>query len=590
MSGYPNRHSTMHPFNGSQSARQGPSSTPSFARYSAFSDRPFVAPPLSAVSSSTFSESQRSANRLPPSSDSNVSFFDCENSGCSGLPYRNGTPSRSLSSSQKTQGGNEAASVGQEEDLHSKGKKAVQTVLDYPFYTALWKNRQVDENGNGVVYEEALKQCQETSPDALLHSLIRECVKLKKLCRLISARVLFLELLCKYCDDKLAWREFIRMEFELGECRNAQFLLQCALDLFPQDLSFKIKQVRVNERLQDEEELLRMVQAVTQKQSSKFSRILMNCLLSLGRLGNPKALAELERLVFSAPYCTFLETYEFFYYYVNAFSCTFMLSVITQLIRKKVKKDCFLVYSHEYVEWLFLNIDAAEGQQSKYAKIYHQLLPLGQKSSPEKGHWEVFLSRMQYRTRIILLIYAKALQEVCVGRESDRIERMGEAALCPRQRAVSETQTRNAGVSSPVSRRLEVDSVSQHQQNPLHSGLSLQIPIRIILSKLSHSQALQFCMKPKHSSYSTVLINLARMEFFRYHIAESIFILRYAILHFVDEWKFGIELSNFLVITNRQLEAFLLCKNLLKLQIGAGRLWTLFIHIVHEYAISTCPQ
>ena len=211
--------------------------------------------------------------------------------------------------------------------------------------------------------------------------------------------------------DKLAWREFIRMEFELGECRNAQFLLQCALDLFPQDLSFKIKQVRVNERLQDEKELLRMVQSVTQKQSSKFSRILMNCLLSLGRLGNQKAIAELERLVFSIPYCMFLETYEFFYYYVNAFSYTFMLSVIMHLIRKKVKKDCFLVYAHEYVEYLFLNMDAADGQ-TKYAKLYHQLLPSTQKSYQEKGHWEVFLSRMQYRTRIILLIYAKALQEV----------------------------------------------------------------------------------------------------------------------------------------------------------------------------------
>ena len=75
------------------------------------------------------------------------------------------------------------------------------------------------------------------------------------------------------------------------------------------------------------------------------------------------------------------------------------------------------------------------------------------------------------------------------------------------------------------------------------------------------------------------------MEFFQHHIAESIFILRHAILHLVDEWKFGIELSNFLVITNRQLEAFLFCKNLLKGQIGAGRLWTLFIHIVHEYRI-----
>lgn len=338
------------------------------------------------------------------------------------MPYYADLPNRSLNNLQKTQRTNEAiqASSTEEKDIYSKGKEAVQLVLNYPFYTNLWKTRQVDANGNGVIYEEAVQLYQNTSPDALLHNLIKECVKLKKLCRLLSARVLFLELLCKYCDDKLAWREFIRMEFELGECRNAQFLLQRALDLFPQDLSFKIKQVRVNERLQDEKELLCMVQSITQKQSSKFSRILMTCFLSLGRLGNQKAIAELERLVFSIPYCTLLETYEFFYYYVNAFSYTFMLSVIMHLVRKKVKKDCFLVYAHEYVEYLFLNMEVAEGQ-TKYAKLYHQLLPSlspsPQKSYQEKkGHWEVFLSRMQYRTRIILLIYAKALQEVCLGR------------------------------------------------------------------------------------------------------------------------------------------------------------------------------
>ena len=376
------------------------------------SNRSFPVPRIKPASPSSFSEVQRIPNRLPPSRDGNASFYELDNSGHSGLPYYADTPNRSLNNSQKTQRTNEAIQANsKEESTYLKGKEAVRMVLNYPFYTDLWKNRQVDENGNGVIYEEAIQLCQDTSPDALLHNLIRECVKLKKLCRLLSARVLFLELLCKYCDDKLAWREFIRMEFELGECRNAQFLLQCALDLFPQDLSFKIKQVRVNERLQDEKELLRMVQSVTQKQSSKFSRILMNCLLSLGRLGNQKAIAELERLVFSIPYCMFLETYEFFYYYVNAFSYTFMLSVIMHLIRKKVKKDCFLVYAHEYVEYLFLNMDAADGQ-TKYAKLYHQLLPSTQKSYQEKGHWEVFLSRMQYRTRIILLIYAKALQEV----------------------------------------------------------------------------------------------------------------------------------------------------------------------------------
>ena len=376
------------------------------------SNRSFPVPRINPASPSSFSEVQRLPNRLSPSREGNASFYELDNSGYAGLPFIVDTPNRSLNNSQKTQRTNEAIQASSnEENTYLKGKEAVRMVLNYPFYTDLWKNRQVDENGNGVIYEEAIQLCQDTSPDALLHNLIRECVKLKKLCRLLSARVLFLELLCKYCDDKLAWREFIRMEFELGECRNAQFLLQCALDLFPQDLSFKIKQVRVNERLQDEKELLRMVQSVTQKQSSKFSRILMNCLLSLGRLGNQKAIAELERLVFSIPYCMFLETYEFFYYYVNAFSYTFMLSVIMHLIRKKVKKDCFLVYAHEYVEYLFLNMDAADGQ-TKYAKLYHQLLPSTQKSYQEKGHWEVFLSRMQYRTRIILLIYAKALQEV----------------------------------------------------------------------------------------------------------------------------------------------------------------------------------
>ena len=376
------------------------------------SPHPFVSPPIHPVSSPAFPDSQRPAPLPPTSKDNSLAYYDSDKSGRSGIAYPMNTPNRNLDNVQETsEGGESIQKYSRDKESCFTGREAVQTVLNYPFYTNLWKSRQVDENGNGVIYEEAVKMYQDSPPDALLHNLIRECVKLKKLCRLFSARVLFLELLCNYCDDKLAWREFIRMEFELGECRNAQFLLQRAMDLFPLDQSFKIKQVRVNERLQDEDELLQMAQMVMQKQSSKFSRILVSCLTSLGRLGNQKAITQLEDIVFSFPFCTFLETYEFFYFFVNAFSCTFMLNIITQLVRKKFKKDCFLVYSHEYVEYLFLNIEEAE-KQSKYAKFYLQLLPSGQKSPPEKGHWEVFLSRMQYRARIILLIYSNSFQEV----------------------------------------------------------------------------------------------------------------------------------------------------------------------------------
>lgn len=97
---------------------------------------------------------------------------------------------------------------------------------------------------------------------------------------------------------------------------------------------------------------------------------------------------------------------------------------------------------------------------------------------------------------------------------------------------------------------------------------------------MQHS--LHFCQeKCSH----VLLLELARTEFFCYRATESVFILKQATLRFVDEWKLGLELMNELVMTHRQLEALHLCRNLLKLQFGAGRLWAMFIHMIHEYCM-----
>lgn len=63
----------------------------------------------------------------------------------------------------------------------------------------------------------------------------------------------------------------------------------------------------------------------------------------------------------------------------------------------------------------------------------------------------------------------------------------------------------------------------------------------------------------------------------------SFLFLNFGIAQFPMEWKLLLERIHHLVLHERYSEALKLNAEALKIHLGAGRLWSLYIHITHMY-------
>ena len=73
------------------------------------------------------------------------------------------------------------------------------------------------------------------------------------------------------------------------------------------------------------------------------------------------------------------------------------------------------------------------------------------------------------------------------------------------------------------------------------------------------------------------------MEYHGYHFATSIGLLNFGIQTFPTEWKLLLERVNQFILHEQFSEALRLTVDALKTHIGAGRLWSSYIHLIHQY-------
>ena len=285
-------------------------------------------------------------------------------------------------------------------------------VLQHPFYASLWSSRARDHEGRGILYSKALKACSAVPPRNLLASLIKECIRYKKLCRLASTRVLFLELLCDYYHIVQIWLEFSRMEVESGEHRHAQFLLQCALELYPHNVLIISKLVRIDERLQDLDEILTISNTLIEMNSQKAFRILIDIIVSLAKLGDETAAFHfVDFLLCSPQLCSRWLLHEILRFLVNASSCNYVQSLIFQWLKRLPHHGPLWMFCHEYIEYLTssenpLSISSTE------IDSYTQLTTWAAQALSPDTLWKVFLTRMQRIVRTVLRCYIKAHLQV----------------------------------------------------------------------------------------------------------------------------------------------------------------------------------
>lgn len=74
------------------------------------------------------------------------------------------------------------------------------------------------------------------------------------------------------------------------------------------------------------------------------------------------------------------------------------------------------------------------------------------------------------------------------------------------------------------------------------------------------------------------------MEYCCYHFTTSIGLLNFGIQSFPAEWKLLLERAHQFILHEQYSDALRLTADALKTHIGAGRLWSSYIHLTHQYS------
>ena len=90
-----------------------------------------------------------------------------------------------------------------------------------------------------------------------------------------------------------------------------------------------------------------------------------------------------------------------------------------------------------------------------------------------------------------------------------------------------------------------------------------------------------FRLSPVKSRHA-VILEYSKLEYCALYLPTSIGLLNYGITLFPSEWKLLLERIQQLVLKEQYSEALRLNIDALKKHIGAGRLWSSYIHIVHQ--------
>lgn len=90
-----------------------------------------------------------------------------------------------------------------------------------------------------------------------------------------------------------------------------------------------------------------------------------------------------------------------------------------------------------------------------------------------------------------------------------------------------------------------------------------------------------FRLAPVKSRHA-VILDYSKTECIAKYTRCSLGLLNYGVMHFPAEWKLLLERIQQLVLTEQYTDALRLNTDALKTHVGAGRLWSSYIHIVHQ--------
>ena len=285
-------------------------------------------------------------------------------------------------------------------------RRNLQQVLNWPYYKELWDQIERTVDGRSVFLVQQLKQYPKDNVASPISELIRKCISLKKACRLLSARKLFLSLLDAFDGDAAIWIDFSRMEMESGEYQNALVLLQAARTQFPYHQALITKLVKVEEKLQMGDELIQLTQELINYEDPKIMRLLCEILLSLTRIGYIQyaqtVIGQLAESFATSPGWLCYEILSLMYYLEPL---PVVYQAITQILELCPKHGPMWIFAMRWTENMYIELWS---RQSVYDLIHNQeylnIVERAKRTLTADILWKVLLEIMQQNARTMFIL------------------------------------------------------------------------------------------------------------------------------------------------------------------------------------------
>lgn len=453
------------------------------------------------------------------------------------------------------------------EEREGSASPELAAVLQSPFYHALWYSRDY----NDLVQWAKEQNFKRKDTSNLLEDLIRQCIQSKKSCYVNRCRVQFLYLLKHFGGSIQVWIEFSRMEMESGNYVQAEFVLNTALLFHPRNLIVLGKLVKVEEKLQNTESLLRILLILRDLSSQKALQLIVDTAQSLARIGGDdfsttQLLYHIVNSTESQPGWLYNDILQ---YFINYSGFTSLVSLVTVIVHKFPKHGplwCSSLYIIEHSAVALWNQKSLADRC--VSKMYDEVTCYAHKALTFDVLWKLYVVRLQCVARTIIVL-------------RDLMTR-------PAGGRFSASEIEKAIHTQFV--QLVADARACITFCPTNQRWRAFIWMGRIAVVLGLRQMARFCMKrslllcPKKNQHS-VFYHFAKVEFFGFHQKEALFLLYKSTPMFLNEWKLQLEAANCLMFENRLADVIQLCRNVLQIQTGAGRFWAILIHFIHEYEI-----
>lgn len=432
-----------------------------------------------------------------------------------------------------------------------------------PVYRAIWDSFDfaTQQHLHGVSLIDSVGSSD------VIAKYIENGIQEKKNCHITKARSVFVQLAVEYSSNIQVWLEFTRLEMECGEYKNARVVLDTASRQHPHNELLLQKRLRVEERLRSISDVILIINELRFMDTQKSMKVMVEGISVLSKLGYEKMAREYGLSISAdSKYFSGNLYLELMLCEQRCGSVKVLLHMVDQALVLFPKYGplwffCFTLLEHTRL----LNWD------KKHMKDLIEVDDMESDAEMACGNltadilWKVFLYRAEYWYRSCIYL------RMVVVDDPSRVEELLQCEF-----KIAKFINKNMAVCidvCPVNLLWKMYLVI--------ARYAVFVGYRVLARKLIQRAYRLVPVKSRHA----VILDYSKIECIARHYRYSLGLLNYGILHFPTEWKLLLERIQQLILAEQYTDALRLNIHALKTHVGAGRLWSSYIHLIHQYRV-----